>query len=680
MATAEMDRPEVSQRPARPDLTTEQKESVLAAAGEFVRSAVTGRPVAIVDPTLAGAADKLLSGAFVSLKRGKQLRSCCGGLIDQHIPLGRAVRDAAVQTALDDARFPPVSCTELAHLHMEVWLLFGPEMIQARGEDRVQAVTVGGKHGLALTRGQNRGLLLPGVAVDNNWDARRFLEQVCVKAGLQPTLWKDDATSIMTFEGEALTGRIGCDGDGNGSVRPTAPLRQDDLGHYLDFCRNNIVAFLTGALPQYYLFNVSDATVSGVALSIRRPGFPDSFDLSRFAFRPGVPLQNTLFSLTQAAAQAMSAQNITAADVGSLTFSLTVLHDPAMHGTVADPDLAGIETQHRAMVVIERGKAGIVFDPNKSVAELLEEGKRQAQVSVPGASAVFSMEAVASEPGISISMAPRPEPGPENRPAAMAGKFYPATAAELTRLVDDFLSGSVEAKTWPAAMVPHAGLVYSGRVAGSVLKHIRIPGTVIVLGPKHTNLGMEWSVAPHKAWSMPGFTLASDPRLARKLSEAIPGLALDAVAHQYEHAVEVELPFIARLAPETRVVGIALGYGDLPSCQRFAEGLASVLRQCDEPPLLLVSSDMNHYASDADTRALDDIALSALENLDPEEVFDTVTRNNISMCGVVPAVIVLETLRQLGRLHKAERVAYATTADTTGDKRQVVGYAGMLFG
>ena len=105
-----------------------------------------------------------------------------------------------------------------------------------------------------------------------------------------------------------------------------------------------------------------------------------------------------------------------------------------------------------------------------------------------------------------------------------------------------------------------------------------------------------------------------------------------------------------------------------------------MLSECDEPPLLLISSDMNHFATDAETRRLDEMALQALERLDPEDVYEPVTENQISMCGVLPAVIVLETLRLLGGLTKAERVGYATTADVTGDKSRVVGYAGMLFG
>jgi AmmeMemoRadiSam system protein B len=180
---------------------------------------------------------------------------------------------------------------------------------------------------------------------------------------------------------------------------------------------------------------------------------------------------------------------------------------------------------------------------------------------------------------------------------------------------------------------------------------------------------------------LPGGSLAADPALARRLVDGIPGLKLDAAAHQQEHAIEVELPFLARLAPHSRVTGIAIGPAGLAGCREFAAGLAAVLRELPERPLLVVSSDMNHFANDAENRRLDEIALQAIETLDPEQVFDTVvTRNNISMCGVRPCVIVMETLRQLGLLRRCQRVGYSTSADVSGDKHRVVGYAGMLFG
>jgi AmmeMemoRadiSam system protein B/AmmeMemoRadiSam system protein A len=659
----------------RPNLSAEQKQLILQAAGEMISATVTGRSINLPDPTLAGAAETLLSGAFVSLKRAGHLRSCCGGLLDRLSPLVRILHDAAHRTAREDVRFPPVSSTELQHLDIEVWLLFNPEVVTARGEDRVHAVITGGKHGVVVSRGSAHGLLLPGVAADHEWDSRRFLEQVCVKAGLHPSLWKDDDTRLLTFEGEAIHGRI----QHSEVARGVPLLGLEELAAYAAFCHRNIVLLLQGATPNYYLPGVPDGTVTGVALLVRRGGETEGLSLHQLSLRPGLALQSTLYALSEVVARKLARERIDLETLQNLDVGVAVFHDAALHGTVADLDLAGLEPPTRAALVMERNRSALVFDPQASATELVETAGRQAAVRRPSGAALYSLETLTREPRLVLTSVPRPVRGPATRPAAVAGKFYPADAGELSSLLDELLAGERQPEPWAAAMVPHAGLPYSGRLAADVLKRIAIPRTVIVLGPKHTPLGVEWAVAPQQTWAMPGFAVESDIILARRLMQAIPGLELDAAAHEQEHAIEVELPFLAWLAPSTRVVGIALGEADWPACRRFAEGLAEVLQPRQDQPLLLISSDMNHFATDAENRRLDALALAALERCNPRDVYETVTTNHISMCGVVPAVIVLETLRLLGSEGRAQRVGYATSADMTGDTSRVVGYAGMLF-
>jgi len=281
-------------------LTPTQKQLIVSAAGELIRATIFNESPRIADATLGGSADRIVSGIFVSLKRRKHLRSCCG-LLGQPIPLIQALHSAATRTAVEDVRFPPVSPIELAHLDLEVWVLYNPEPVHARGEERIAAVTIG-KHGLQVVRGQARGLLLPGVAVDNGWDARRFLDQVCIKAGLHPTAWRDDDTVLFTFEGDVFDGRVM---DAETARRlPLAPplLRPEELNAYVDFCRRNVRAFLYGATPDYYVTGVSDGHVTGASLTIRRPG-RDDLTLTQLSLRPGVPLQSTLFALAQTAAR-----------------------------------------------------------------------------------------------------------------------------------------------------------------------------------------------------------------------------------------------------------------------------------------------------------------------------------------------------------------------------------------
>ena len=203
-------------------------------------------------------------------------------------------------------------------------------------------------------------------------------------------------------------------------------------------------------------------------------------------------------------------------------------------------------------------------------------------------------------------------------------------------MVTSLLSEPVASKaSWPAVMIPHAGLIYSGAIAAQTLKQIEIPETVIIIGPKHTQLGVQWAVTPHQHWSIPGAELAADPALAQQLADHIDGLQLDAAAHQQEHAIEVELPLLAQLAPQSKIVGIALGGGSLQQCLDFASGLATVIQQQARPPLLVISSDMNHFARDEENRRLDEIALTALETLDPAKlhVFLTVAQDRECLVG-----------------------------------------------
>jgi AmmeMemoRadiSam system radical SAM enzyme/AmmeMemoRadiSam system protein B/AmmeMemoRadiSam system protein A len=659
----------------RPSLAPKQKTQLISAVSQLLRNLVTGQAAAF-PADAAELASMPLAGAFISLKRGRHLRACCG-MLGPIVPLQQALTHAAERTIWEDERFPPVSASELGQLSMEIWLLFNTQPVEARGQARADAVTIG-KHGVQVVRGQSRGLFLPGVASDNEWDAATFLDRVCLKAGLSAAAWRDDDTALFTFEGEMLHSPLR-DLKDTAASAPAGPCRLEDLPKLAGLCRANLLDLLQGAAPHYFM-GAPDGMLNGVVLFVQRPGSKDVRSFSRISLRPGLALQATLFGLVQAGAQNLAAQAINLQAVADAPVGLALLHDPVLHGTVKEPHLEGFDPTTRSFLVLERNKSGLVFDASQTAEDLVQEAATQARVQHPEAAMLFSLATVTNMVQVAVSTAPTAVRGPALRPAAVAGKFYDGDPAALARTVDALLEGPRDPGPWPAAMVPHAGLKFSGRIAADVLKKIQVPKTVIVIGPSHTGRGMEWAVAPHQTWSLPGLEVASDFILARQLCQAIPGLEMDAVAHQHEHAIEVELPILARLAPESKVVGITVAHGDLESCRRFARGLVEVMQGREEKPLLLISSDMNHFASDAENRRLDALALEALERRDPEELLNTVTRNHISMCGLLPAVIVLETLGLMGCLSKAERVGYATTADVTGDKSRVVGYAGMLFG
>lgn len=662
----------------RPLLSREQEEAVFQAAGRRVVAAVRGQAPERLDAVLGEAAGVPLVGAFVTLKRAGQLRACCG-FLGQSVPLAEAIDQAAVRSAKEDYRFAPISPAELPHLDMDVWLLWGMEPVRERGQERVKAVEIG-RHGLQISRGSARGLLLPGVAVEHGFDAEEFLKHVCLKAGLPPHAWKDDDTTLMRFEGYAIHGPLRPGPAPPHHPSPGGPTL-DEVAALAEFCRQNVVAMVLGATPSFYLPGSFDGGVSGVIVTARLPGGAEVLDCSHVTLRSDTPLQSTLFDLAKAVARAFQARRIDLRTLHAVRLGLAVLWDPVVHGTAAKPDLEGFDPRLRAVLVTDRSRWACAYDPQLPAAEVLRLAIERLQLPEGSQAQVCSLAVASTEPRLAVSRAPQPQAGPAVRVPAWAGPdgFYPADPDEVQRRLDEMLPATPQPEPWAGAMVPHAGWKYSGRLAAAVLSRIRFPSRVIIFCPRHRGPGPDWAVAPHQTWAVPGGKVDADPDLARRMAAAVAGLELDAGAHQVEHAIEVQLPILARLAPDARVVGVAMHGGDYPSLQRFAEQLAAVLRDLPERPLLLISTDMSHRLNDAQARRVDRLALEHIERLDPAGLYRTVSEKGISMCGMVPAVVVMETLRQLGALNRCEPVGYATSGDVTGDKREVVGYAGMLF-
>src|SRR6202140_561551 len=150
---------------------------------------------------------------------------------------------------------------------------------------------------------------------------------------------------------------------------------------------------------------------------------------------------------------------------------------------------------------------------------------------------------------------------------AVAGRFYPDDPERLRAAVDSFLAGGEEKKIRArACRVPHAGYIYSGNVAGEVYRRIEIPARVILVGPRHYPRGAPLAILSDGAWQTPLGMAPVDSPLAEKIVRAFPLLREDAVAHGSEHSLEVQLPFLQRLAPSFAFVPIVIGsaqYSDL---------------------------------------------------------------------------------------------------------------------
>lgn len=263
------------------------------------------------------------------------------------------------------------------------------------------------------------------------------------------------------------------------------------------------------------------------------------------------------------------------------------------------------------------------------------------------------------------------------REPAVAGRFYPADPAILAADINSYLSPEQPRKKAVACIAPHAGYMYSGRIAGAVFARIEISSTCILLGPNHTGRGHPLAIMDEGAWTTPLGEIEIDSGLAAKLVAAFPALTPDAAAHQFEHAIEVELPFLQTIRRDIQFVPITVGTSRPLLLEKLGEMVAQAVRESTEPVLIIASSDMNHYEDDATTRVKDRKAINQILALDPGGLYDTIINESISMCGFGPAVAMLVAAKLLGA-KQAELVEYATSGDINGDRHAVVSYAGII--
>ena len=365
---------------------------------------------------------------------------------------------------------------------------------------------------------------------------------------------------------------------------------------------------------------------------------------------------------------------------GELKVGLSVGFDPALHGYGTGAELDGVESQKRAVVVSDSRHCGFAFEPRKEAAELHEILRNNLPIGSRDG-AVHSVHVLSTMPHVISISAPQPVPASGARPAAVAGKFYPAEDA-ARRATTEKLFDPVEEKLSPLAItVPHAGLKYSGKIAANVWGQIAADDrTLVIMSPKHTAQGVNWSVCPFEKWNVSSsLSFESDTELAKKIVEAVDPLVFDAAGHQGEHGIEVQLPLLEQVLPDSKVVGIAMQGGSREDIKLAAGQMAELMKSLEKPPLLVISSDMNHYAPDAENRRRDQLALDAMHTGDATELIETCMENEISMCGLVPAAFVLEVFKAMDLPFEVVDVSYATSADVSGDKSSVVGYASVLI-
>lgn len=265
-----------------------------------------------------------------------------------------------------------------------------------------------------------------------------------------------------------------------------------------------------------------------------------------------------------------------------------------------------------------------------------------------------------------------------SRAPAVAGRFYPGHPDELRAMISGYLEPGAAPQKALVAVCPHAGYVFSGAVAGRVLSRVAIPGRVMVLGPNHQGLGQRAAVMSRGSWQTPLGEVALDLELGEALKAASPLVAEDDLAHRYEHSLEVQVPFLQMLRPEFLLTPLCLSMLSYEQCAELGRAIATAIKGVGEPVLLVASTDMTHYESEASAASKDKLALKHILAMDPEGLYHTVAGKNISMCGVLPTTVALVAALELGA-SAAELVDYTNSGKVTGDFNEVVAYAGLII-
>ena len=266
----------------------------------------------------------------------------------------------------------------------------------------------------------------------------------------------------------------------------------------------------------------------------------------------------------------------------------------------------------------------------------------------------------------------------ETRNAVVAGQFYPGTPETLISTIKEMVDEEGDKQKALGILVPHAGYMYSGRVTGATLSRIEFTDTFIIIGPSHTGLGKPLSIMTEGIWETPLGDVEIDTELATEIMNRSKKLKEDRRAHNFEHAIEVQLPFLQYFKPDIKIVPVVLGYASVDDYKDIGKGIAQALKETGREAVIMVSSDMNHYEPQHITKDKDSQAIEAVLDLDEDELIYRVRENNITMCGVAPAMSMITAVKELGASY-GELVMYRTSGDTTGDVDSVVGYAGVII-
>jgi len=264
------------------------------------------------------------------------------------------------------------------------------------------------------------------------------------------------------------------------------------------------------------------------------------------------------------------------------------------------------------------------------------------------------------------------------RRAVVAGSFYPGTPERLRAQAADLIAGDLPKVRAIGVVAPHAGYVYSGRVAGAVYARLIVPDVCVILGPNHTGVGAGVAIMTDGTWETPMGQVPIDTELARAILRNSQTIEEDDLGHRREHSIEVQLPLLQACGRPFSFVPICLFSSEYAVCQDVGLAVARAIAGSNRSVLMVASTDMSHYVSLEQATIKDHLAIEAIVACDPQRLHRVVRREGITMCGFHPTTALLIAARELGAT-SAELIGYATSADVTKDDSSVVGYAGLVI-
>jgi len=266
-----------------------------------------------------------------------------------------------------------------------------------------------------------------------------------------------------------------------------------------------------------------------------------------------------------------------------------------------------------------------------------------------------------------------------DRKPLFAGQWYPASQEQQKR----YLSISRRRIDARAIVVPHAGWIYSGRVAGMTFGAINPADIFILIGPNHTGLGQPVAIYPTGKWLLSEKReITVDSEIADQIIKNSQYAREDILAHQQEHSLEVQVPFIYLVNPSAKIVPIVLADYRQEVINDLAEAIAEVLKRSDQTKnkiVLVASTDLSHYLPQSVAEKLDHLAIESIRKMNATNLLETVVRNNITMCGAGPVAVVLKAVSTIYPEARAELIKYTTSAEVSGETDSVVGYAGLVI-